>query len=243
MLGSGIAFLDATVVNVALPTIADDLGGGLAGLQWTVDAYLLTLSALLLLGGALGDRFGRRRVFVIGLVAFAAASLLCGVAPNIGTLIAARALQGVGGALLVPGSLALISAQLRRDDRGARDRRVVGPRRRVDGDRAVPRRLARSTRCRGGSSSSSTSRWPRSRSWITLRHVPESRDPRPTGHPDSPARRAVTVGLAGVVVRAHRGPGGGLAPGIVRAGVVGGRSRSWRSSLIERAQARTHACR
>ena len=144
VLGSGIAFLDSTVVNVALPAIADDLGGGLSGLQWTVDAYLLTLSSLLLLGGALGDELGRRRVFIVGLDRRSpVASVLCGLAPNIGTLIAARALQGVGGALLVPGSLSLISASFA--DRGPRRGRgrVVGPDRRVDRDRAVPRRLAR----------------------------------------------------------------------------------------------------
>ena len=113
ILGSGIAFLDSTVVNVALPHISDDLGGGLSGLQWTLDAYLLTLSALLLLGGALGDEYGRRRLFVFGLIWFTVASVLCGIAPSIGALIAARALQGVGGAMLVPGSLSLITASFR----------------------------------------------------------------------------------------------------------------------------------
>lgn len=102
VLGSGMAMLDSTVVNVALPRIGEDLDADLAVLQWTVTAYMLTLSSLILLGGALGDRFGRRRVFVIGVVWFAAASLLCGLAPNAGVLIAARALQGVGGALLTP---------------------------------------------------------------------------------------------------------------------------------------------
>jgi EmrB/QacA subfamily drug resistance transporter len=115
--GSGIAFLDATVVNVALPHISDDLGGGLTGLQWTLDAYLVTLTSMLLLGGSLGDLYGRRRVFVIGLVAFSGASLLCGLAPTIEVLIAARALQGAGGALLVPSSLAIISASFHPDDR------------------------------------------------------------------------------------------------------------------------------
>ena len=119
ILGSGVAFLDSTVVNVALPAIGDDLGGGLSGLQWTLDGYLLTLSALLLLGGALGDEYGRRRMFVIGLVWFTAASVLCGLAPSIGALIAARALQGVGGALLVPGSLSLITASFRSEDHGS----------------------------------------------------------------------------------------------------------------------------
>ena len=118
VLGSGVAFLDSTVVNVALPAIGSDLGTAIGGLQWTLDAYLVTLSALLLLGGSLGDRYGRRRVFVIGLVLFTAASVLCSVAPSIGFLAAARALQGVGGALLVPGSLAIIASSFHPDDRG-----------------------------------------------------------------------------------------------------------------------------
>ncbi|MEU8618065.1 MFS transporter [Streptomyces sp. NPDC048623] len=117
VLGSGMALLDSTVVNVALPHIGEDLGADLAALQWTVNAYMLTLAGLILLGGALGDRYGRRKVFVVGVVWFAAASLLCGLAPNDAVLIAARALQGVGGALLTPGSLALIQASFHEDDR------------------------------------------------------------------------------------------------------------------------------
>ena len=116
-LGSGIAFLDGTVVNVALPAIGHDLHAPLTSLQWTINAYLVTMSALLLLGGSLGDRFGRRRIFVVGLASFTGASLLCGTAPSAGWLVAARALQGVGGALLVPGSLAIIAATFHPDDR------------------------------------------------------------------------------------------------------------------------------
>ncbi|MFI5572294.1 MFS transporter [Streptomyces sp. NPDC051740] len=122
VLGSSMALLDSTVVNVALPRIGRDLDADLAALQWTVNAYMVTLAGLILLGGALGDRFGRRKVFVVGVLWFAAASLLCGIAPNAGVLIAARALQGVGGALLTPGSLALIQASFHPDDRG----RAVG---------------------------------------------------------------------------------------------------------------------
>src|SRR6185437_15223736 len=117
VLGSSMAFLDATVVNVALPTIGRELHTSLSGLQWTVTAYTLTLAGLNLLGGALGDRFGRRRVFLIGVIWFALASLICGVAPDIGVLIAARALQGIGGALLTPGSLAIIQSTFSPDDR------------------------------------------------------------------------------------------------------------------------------
>jgi len=110
ILGSTVVFLDSTVVNVALPAIADDLDAGLAGQQWVVEAYMLTLVSLLLVGGSLGDQFGRRRMFVAGLLGFALTSMLCAVAPSVELLIAARALQGVAGALLVPGSLALIAA-------------------------------------------------------------------------------------------------------------------------------------
>jgi len=119
VLGSGLVMLDATVVNVALARIGTDLGAGFAALQWTVNAYTLALASLILLGGSLGDHLGRRRVFVVGVVWFALASLLCGLAPNLELLIAGRALQGVGGALLTPGSLALISASFHGPDRAA----------------------------------------------------------------------------------------------------------------------------
>jgi len=108
ILGSGAVFLDGTLVNVALPAIRADLHGGLATQEWVLDAYLLTLGSLLLVGGSLGDLFGRRRIFATGVVAFGAASVLCGAAPTAVTLIAARALQGAAGALLVPSTLALI---------------------------------------------------------------------------------------------------------------------------------------
>ncbi|MCT9078966.1 MFS transporter, partial [Streptomyces fulvoviolaceus] len=122
VLGSSMAMLDSTVVNVALPRIGRDLDADLAALQWTVNAYTLTLAGLILIGGSLGDRHGRRKIFVVGVIWFAAASLLCGIAPNAEVLIAARALQGVGGALLTPGSLAIIQASFHPDDRG----RAVG---------------------------------------------------------------------------------------------------------------------
>src|SRR3954453_24197581 len=117
VLASGMAFLDATAVQVALPAIGRELHASLSGLQWTVTSYTLSLASLILLGGALGDRYGRRKVFVIGVCWFAGASLICGVAQNTGQLIAARALQGIGGALLTPGSLALIQSSFRHEDR------------------------------------------------------------------------------------------------------------------------------
>ncbi|GAA4610812.1 MFS transporter [Actinoallomurus liliacearum] len=117
VLGSSLAMLDATIVNVALPRIGADFHASVAGLQWTVNAYTLTLAGLILLGGSLGDRYGRRKVFSIGVAWFAVASALCGLAPNVGVLVAARALQGVGGALLAPGSLAIIQASFSQEDR------------------------------------------------------------------------------------------------------------------------------
>lgn len=116
VLASGMAFLDSTVVNVALPTLGRDLGASMAGLQWVVDAYLLSLSALVLLGGSLGDVYGRKRSFLAGVVAFALTSALCGFASSIGMLCLSRALQGAAAAVLVPNSLALLKESLRADD-------------------------------------------------------------------------------------------------------------------------------
>ena len=118
ILASSMAFIDGTVVNVALPFRQSNLNATAIGIQWVVEAYLLFLSALLLVGGSLGDRYGRRRIFNIGVVIFAIASGLCGLAANIEQLIAARAMQGIGGAMLVPGSLALISSSFDEDGRG-----------------------------------------------------------------------------------------------------------------------------
>ncbi|GIJ30282.1 MFS transporter [Micromonospora qiuiae] len=117
VLASGMVFLDSTVVNVALPRLGAELGASVAGLQWTVNGYLLTLAAFVLLGGALGDRFGRRRIFLIGVVWFTVASVLCGLALRTDWLVAARFLQGAGGALLTPGSLSLLQSTFHPDDR------------------------------------------------------------------------------------------------------------------------------
>jgi EmrB/QacA subfamily drug resistance transporter len=196
VLGSGIAFLDSTVVNVALPTIGEDLDAGVRGLQWTVNSYLVTLSALVLLGGSLGDRLGRRRVFVAGLVGFAAASLLCGVAPTTGALVAARALQGVAGALLVPGSLAIISATFHPDDRS----RAVGA---WSGLAGVTSAIGPFV---GGWLVDAVS-WrlvffinlplTAVTVWIALRHVPETVD-ETAGRPDLLGAAAASAGLAGI---------------------------------------------
>ncbi len=117
VLGSGIALLDSTVVGIALPSIGRDFHGGVGTLQWVVTGYALTLAAFLLLGGSLGDRYGRKRVFSVGVVWFAAASACCGLAPGAGLLITARVVQGVGGALLTPASLAILQASFRAEDR------------------------------------------------------------------------------------------------------------------------------
>jgi EmrB/QacA subfamily drug resistance transporter len=118
ILGSTVVFLDSTVVNVALPAISEDLDAGLSGQQWVVEAYMLTMVSLLLVGGSLGDQFGRRRMFVVGLIAFGATSILCAVAPTVEFLVGARALQGIAGALLVPGSLAIVAATFAGEARG-----------------------------------------------------------------------------------------------------------------------------
>ena len=218
VLGSSLAMLDATVVNVALDRIGTDLGADFAGLQWTVNAYTLTLAAFILLGGSLSDRFGRRRVFLVGVCWFAVASLLCGVAPNVETLIAARALQGVGGALLTPGSLAIISASFRGADRSA----AVGA---WSGLGGVAGALGPFL---GG--------WLVEWNWravfllnlpiavlivaVAARHVPESRDPSAAPHLDWTGTVLVVTGL-GLVTYALTSAGAGADAGVWGAGAVG----------------------
>lgn len=219
VLGSGIAFLDGTVVQVALPAIGDDLGGSLADLQWTINGYLVTLSALLLLGGSLGDRFGRRRVFVAGLAAFTIASALCGIAPSPGLLIAARALQGVGGAMLVPGSLSIVAASFHADDRA----KAIGA---WSGLAGVASALGPFV---GGWLIDSVS-WrlvflinlplAAVAIWITLRHVPETRSATAT-HLDLPGAVLATLTLAGITYFAIEHSGVlGIASGV--GGLVAG---------------------
>jgi len=197
VLGSAIAFIDATVVTIALPTIAEDLDASTADLQWTVNAYALTLAAFLLLGGSLGDRFGRRRVFLVGVVWFAVASLLCAVAPTIGVLNAARAFQGVGGALLTPGSLAIIQATFTGPDRG----RAIGAWSGLGGIAgAVAPFLG------GWIVEVTTWRWifginlPLAAVvvWVSLRHVPESADPTAVKKLDVAGTVLGALGLAGL---------------------------------------------
>jgi EmrB/QacA subfamily drug resistance transporter len=198
ILASSMAFIDGTVVNVALPFLQKNLNATVIGVQWVVEAYALFLSALLLVGGSLGDRYGRRRIFVIGVILFALASAGCGVAANINQLIVARAVQGIGGALLVPGSLAIISASFAPDKRG----RAIGT--------------------WSGFSAITTAIGPVLGGWliehvswravffvniplalavvvISLGHVPESRDKSETGPLDWGGALLATIGLGGVV--------------------------------------------
>ena len=197
VLGSGVAFLDGTVVNVALPAIGRDLGADLAGLQWTITGYALTLAALILLGGSLGDRYGRRRVYLIGVVWFGIASLACALAPNIATLVGARLLQGIGGALMTPGSLAIIQASFAPADRA----KAIGTWSGLAGVTTIIGPFV------GGWLVDEFSwRWiflinvPLCAAvvWITLRAVLESRDPSATGRPDTPGAVLGALGLAGL---------------------------------------------
>jgi EmrB/QacA subfamily drug resistance transporter len=220
VLGSGVAFLDGTVVNAALPAIADDLDAGLAGLQWVLSAYLLTLGSLVIIGGSLGDLLGRRRVFLWGLAGFAATSLICGLAPNLPLLLTARALQGVAAALLVPGSLAIVSSAFHPADRG----RAIG--------------------AWSGLAGISTAIGPFLGGWlidavswrlvflinvplvaltwvITVRHVPETRDPNATHRPDLLGGVLLAAGLAGAVYALIDGPAEGWPSTAVAIGLLG----------------------
>jgi EmrB/QacA subfamily drug resistance transporter len=231
VLGSGLAFIDGTVVNVALPRIGDSLDAGVAGLQWTVNAYTLTLASFILLGGSLGDRLGRRRVFVVGVVWFAVASLACGLAPSIELLVAARALQGVGGALLTPGSLAILQSTFRPADR----MRAIGA---WSGLAGI-----------AGAAGPFLGGWlVQSVGWrwvflinlplavavvaITNRHVPEARDPDAAHSLDLLGAGLGAVGLGGLtyglISWQDRGPGSPVVQAALLAGVLALGGFVWR---------------
>jgi EmrB/QacA subfamily drug resistance transporter len=221
VLGSGIAALDATVVGIALPAIGRDFHVGEASLQWVVDAYTLSLAGLLLLGGTLGDRYGRRRIFTIGAVWFALASLGCGIAPNDLTLILARALQGVGAALLTPGSLAILQASFVEEDRS----KAIGAWSGLGG-------LATAVGPFIGGWLISAVSW-RLVFFINLpivvavvaiaaRHVPESRSPDVAGPLDVPGAVAITGALVGITYGLIEAPAHGWSSPLVLTALMAG---------------------
>lgn len=219
VLGSGIAQLDATVVAIALPKIGVDFSVGVASLQWVVTAYTLTLSSFLLIGGSLGDRMGRRRIFQIGVAWFALASVLCAVAPNAALLIVARGLQGIGGALLTPGSLAILQASFVPEDRG----RAIGAWSGLGG-------LATAAGPLVGGYLLAVASW----RWIFLinvpltvavllvsaRHVPESTDPSAHGRIDAMGAAWISVALAAVSYALIEAPGRGWGDPLIVGGLV-----------------------
>jgi EmrB/QacA subfamily drug resistance transporter len=215
VLGSGIASIDATVVGIALPAIGRDFKTDLETLQWVVTAYTLTLAGLLLVAGSLGDRLGRRKIFLLGVVWFTAASLVCSVAPTTGLLVAARALQGVGAALLTPGSLAILQASFRPEDQV----RAIGAWSGLGGVATAIGPFIGGWLVQAGS-------------WrlifainlpvaaavlVAARHVPESRDAGETGRLDVVGAVLVTLGLVGLTYGLIEGPsrGWGAAPVVV----------------------------
>jgi EmrB/QacA subfamily drug resistance transporter len=221
VLGSALAFIDATVVNIALPRMGRDLGADAAGLQWTVNGYTLSLASLILLGGSLSDRFGRRRVFVVGVIWFAGASLLCGLAPSLETLIAARITQGIGGALLTPGALAILETSFHPDDRA----RAIGAWSGLGGI--------------AGALGPFLGGWlVQIASWrlvflinaplaavvvaVALRHVPESRDAHAARRVDVVGAVTAAAGLAGLTYGFTAWPAlGATSPTVVAALLVG----------------------
>ena len=221
VLGSGMASIDATVVGIALPTIGRQMHASLGTLEWVVSGYTLTLAALLLPGGALGDRYGRRRVFVIGVAWFTITSALCAVAPDSTVLIVTRVLQGIGAALLTPGSLAIIEASFRPDDRA----RAVGAWSGLGGVATAAGPLL-------GGYLIAVASW----RWIFLinvplgigvlllsaRHIPESRDESMTGRLDVLGAVLAVVALAGVVYGLIEGPAHGWSrPDVIALLVIG----------------------
>jgi EmrB/QacA subfamily drug resistance transporter len=220
VLGSSMVLLDSTVVNVALPTIGRELNASLAGLQWTVTGYTLSLAGLILLGGSLGDRAGRRRVFLIGVVWFAVASAICGAAPDIAVLIAARVLQGIGGALLTPGSLAIIQASFAPDERP----RAVGAWSGLGGVAAAIGPVLGGWLVQAGGW-----RWvfllnlPVAAAVVvvTLRHVPETRDPLARGQFDVSGAALAALALAGITYALIQATEPTGITGVIVAAVIG----------------------
>ena len=217
--GSGIATLDATVVGIALPPIGRSFHSGLGTLQWVITGYSLTLTAFLLLGGSLGDRFGRKKVFSVGIVWFALASALCGLAPNAGILIGARVLQGIGGALITPASLAILQASFRSEDRS----RAIGAWSGLGGVATAAGPLIGGYLIAAGS-------W----RWVffinlpvavgvlvlTARHVPETHDPTISGRLDIAGPPLAVVFLTGLTYALIEGPTRGWTSPVVLSAMI-----------------------
>jgi len=219
ILGSSVAGIDSTVVAVALPAIGRNLHAGFQDLQWTVTGYTLTLASLILLAGWLSDRWGRRRVFLAGLIWFTLASVLCAAAPGIGWLIAARAVQGIGGALMTPASLAIIEAAFRPGDRT----QAIGTWAGFSGvSSAIAPFLGGWLLAAGGW------RWiflinvpvAAATAWMTWRHVPESRDPSVSGSADWRGALTLVIALATITYAIIVLPGGGVRSPRFTAAVV-----------------------
>ncbi|MBV8932388.1 MAG: MFS transporter [Kutzneria sp.] len=214
IVGSGMAMLDGTIVNVALPRIGAELSATMTGLQWVLDGYLLSLAALILVSGSLGDRYGRRRVFQIGVAWFGMASVLCGLAPSVQVLVAARVLQGIGGALLTPGSLAILQSAFAHDDRA----RAIGAWSGLSGVATAVGPLV------GGLLVQAWS-WRLAFLvnvpvallclWLTRRCVPESRDADLAGRPDVLGTILGAVGLAGITAVLVEAPARGIGDPLV----------------------------
>ena len=221
ILGSGMAFLDGTVVNIALPRIGEEFGASVAGLQWILDGYLLSLAALILVAGSLGDRYGRRRIFLLGVGWFGVSSVLCGLAVSTEMLVVSRVLQGIGGALLTPGSLAIIQSSFVRADRA----RAIGAWSGLGGIAGAIGPLV------GGMLVQLWS-WRLAFLvnvpiallcvWFTRKYVPESCDNSMDGHPDVWGSVLGALGLAGITAALVEGPGRGFGdPLVVGAAVLG----------------------
>lgn len=220
ILGSGMAFLDSTVVNVALPKIGEDLNASTSALQWILNGYLLTLASLILLGGSLGDRLGRRRIFQLGVGLFTLASAGCAAAPTVELLIVARLVQGIGGALLTPGSLAIIEASFRPADRA----RAIGAWSGLGGVASAIGPLL------GGWLIGAIS-WRAIFlinlplgvfvAWAAARHVPESRDPTATGRLDLAGAALAAIGLGGTTYALIEAPEHGASAAVVLTAVIG----------------------
>jgi EmrB/QacA subfamily drug resistance transporter len=223
VLGSGAVFLEGSVVSVAMPAIGRDFNLDMAGLQWIINGYLLTLSALMLFGGALGDRHSRARVFGLGLIGFAASSVACGLAPNITLLISARVVQGIAGSLVVPNSLALLETSFHGEARGV----AIGKWAAWSGISTAIGPLA------GGFLVDAAS-WrfvffsivpfAAAAAWIAFRHEPATKaEPKSkTGSLDYLGAALVTLGLAGIVAGLITGPDAGFTSPLVLALVIGG---------------------